>query len=643
MMSHTLLIAERELRERRFVFAAAAVGALMPYIAFLLPGTQNFSRQDAGTVGIVIAIIFAVALSFIVGASLVGRELSERRLSFYFTRPLPGTSIWFGKLLAGVLLVVASFAIIAVPAVIASSPRLKTFAETPWWLPLSLLGWFLAMLLIGHTISTMVRSRSPRIAIDLALLVVAITAGWFIVRRLFAVFADEAASWTLLIFAIGLVISAVAAGAWQLSRGRSEARRSHAALSQFLWPSIGVVLLIGAGFVAWIFSARPSDLIDPDVAQPAPQWLYMMGKAHLRSDYHPVFVVNAANGDSVRLQAIPAQGAVSRDGQTLGFVGPTSFNKRGPFELKIIRLGSSDRRVIETGIEVGAFDARILSDDGRLYAHIRNGVVSVHDLEANRLVASARLPNPTGRAQWYKMAFTAPGVLRIYELPRSASPKVEPLFVHAFELDLAKRALTATGEMRAEARGLFVTANDNASRLIVQQWGERNTGQASIVDARTLRPIAGLNAAVRPFRSILFLSDSRIAAMEGLNNEACRLVILSPDGQRLSATDIPTSGGVFLVGEAPSGKLVLYTTTRVNKERSFDYTALVLDTRSGAVERREPHVGPVWPGEGPWGIDPRQPRFDNQRVWTLRDQTAVWRWNPATGEKTLLVRARTDS
>ncbi len=640
MMRQTLLIAEREVRERRFIFVAAAVGALLPYLAFLLPGVQRFSRDDAGAVGVVIAMIFAAALALIVGGSLVGRELSERRLSFYFTRPVPGPAIWFGKLLAGFVLVAASFAMIAVPAMLVSGSAVGKFAQRDWRFLALWLSVLLGLMLFGHVTATMVRSRSPRIALDLLLLAVAMTAGWFIVRELLAAFAQEAAVQALEIIAAGLVVAALAAGTWQLGQGRSEARRSHVELSKFLWPAMGVVLLVTAGYVGWIFSAKPSDLIQPNVQQLSAQWVFMTGRAHLRSDFHPVFLMNASTREFVRVPSIPFEGAASRDGRTFAFVSSRSFDrKRGPFELRVVLTGEGKPRQVETTITVGPFDPHALSDDGRLFAQIRNGLVSVHDLEGKRLIASAKLPHAASQYAMYQMAFLSPSMLRIYERLRGSSPNVKTVVLRAFELDLRRRTITRTGEIVSPGQRMALTANQDGSRLVVQVGGKVETDtKSTIVDARTLQALAPLDAVVRSYRGVLFLHDGRIATLEGFRNQPRRLVIFAPDGRRLGMTELAATNGGFLIGEPAPGKIVLTTTRRVAGSNSEDIRTLLVDADSGSVLRTFEHEAPVAPGDGPLGVDPRQAAFDPQRVWLLGRRRDVWRWNAITGEKTLLLR-----
>src|SRR5688572_31008663 len=106
-MNAALAIARREVRERRSLLAAALILGLLPVaLKRLLP----VPADDIGELlSILLYLAFPTAVALAVGASIVGRDVVERRLGFYFSRPLSAGALWGGKFLGGALLVTAAY------------------------------------------------------------------------------------------------------------------------------------------------------------------------------------------------------------------------------------------------------------------------------------------------------------------------------------------------------------------------------------------------------------------------------------------------------------------------------------------------------------------------------------------------------
>src|SRR5262249_8806821 len=97
-MKKAMVIARRELTEKRFVFLTAIAFAALALIVPFLPGVHPSERRNAiAMASIMFSTGFTIGLAAILGSNLIGRELSEGRLSFYFAKPLSAASIWFGK------------------------------------------------------------------------------------------------------------------------------------------------------------------------------------------------------------------------------------------------------------------------------------------------------------------------------------------------------------------------------------------------------------------------------------------------------------------------------------------------------------------------------------------------------------------
>ena len=129
-MKNTMVIAQRELTERRFVIISATAFALLALLVPFMPGVQSGERRGALVVtSFILAVNFTAGLAAILGASILGRELSDGRLSFYFSKPMSSNAIWFGKLIAAALLILVCFAIIALPGLLAGMKSIDEETE----------------------------------------------------------------------------------------------------------------------------------------------------------------------------------------------------------------------------------------------------------------------------------------------------------------------------------------------------------------------------------------------------------------------------------------------------------------------------------------------------------------------------------
>ncbi|HEY2323972.1 MAG TPA: hypothetical protein VGJ82_14040, partial [Thermoanaerobaculia bacterium] len=297
-MTHVLAIARREIEERAFVFVAATAIALASLVVLVIPhGTFADRRGGVVVLGSFLGVAFTWALALILGATLVGRELSERRLSFYFTRPVSGAAVWFGKLLAAVVLLAVSFAILhAIPLGIGVAEWRSMSTISRQSAVFLILGVAIVLMLVSHLVSTCIRSRSAILGLDFVALLLAL--GFFVATAepLALAFALGPASYVAGLYVAALLIAGVGGGAWQLSRGRIDARRNHRALSTFAWSVVGVVALTAFVYSRWVVAATPADYKDVGGAQQG-NVIWMHGTAR---GFYPEFLVNAATGASVR-------------------------------------------------------------------------------------------------------------------------------------------------------------------------------------------------------------------------------------------------------------------------------------------------------------------------------------------------------
>src|SRR6266705_4419333 len=117
-----LAVARLEILEKRFVFVAAAGASLIPFIYPVVRNLQDGEARDAREMAaLVLGAACTALLSFVLGRSAIATDLTERRLSFYFSRPLSGAVVWSGKMGGSWLIVLVAAAIIVLPAAVASA------------------------------------------------------------------------------------------------------------------------------------------------------------------------------------------------------------------------------------------------------------------------------------------------------------------------------------------------------------------------------------------------------------------------------------------------------------------------------------------------------------------------------------------
>lgn len=607
-MNSTYVIARRELVEKRFVFAAAFAFAIL---ALLLP---LFGRHDSRFMTLelassILAVGFALGLAAILGATIVGRELSDNRLSFYFARPVSSRSIWFGKLAASAVLIGVSFLIIGAPALVAGIG-----AHMKSWVPSTLsavgivAGAAAVLFFAAHVIGTMVRSRSAWIALDFASCVATV----FAVRAMLLVPMQAVASTITqvasVIMASGLAIVVIAGGAWQLSHGRTDRRLNHIALSRFLWSGVTVVLIAGAAYLIWAISVTPADLSEIHGVQGNPRWAFIGGRARLRGDYQPAFLTSLDGKRTLRITTPPWWGYdFSRDGSTVVWSRPESLSS-GSFEILRCRLDGGDAlpKPLPTGITTTAWSEIALSADGSRLLAGRTSF-TVYEIATKRSLGSFHIDVP--RDSWTQSYFAGPDLVRVLvQARRRGEETMRPSPI--YEYDLRTRELRQSGS----SPGWMRSASPDASRMIVYTVGE-----LSVADASTGATLVKLGrpGAVSP----RFLADGSLAATV-MENDRVTLRRLAADGAVLQ--EVPLGGYAEASVEGGDAHRMLL---EVRKAKPDPPMLAMVNLDRGVIEKVEPSLRRTL-------SDSSQPLGTEILAVT---STGVVAWNPATGAKRLIA------
>jgi len=635
-------VARREVTERRSVFAAAAALSLLPILAPLFPLWRRFGAAEARLYAAAFfAVAFAAAISLLLGATVIGRDLSERRLGFYFARPIGSGAIWAGKLAGVWLQVVLSAIIILLPA------GLLDFSA--WWSETrsgGLVGdvaiafaWAVVVFLaLGNVASLAFRSRSVWVAGDLACLAL-----WALAMASAAMplLLAHAPVLTLRV-ALGALaagsVALLAAGGAQVAVGRVDAARGGRARFAVLW--VLLFALAGLTFVSvrWLLSPAPQDLkeIRIEAAAPRGSWIAIEGYARGRVDLRTSLFYDVASGRFVQLRT-GREGAIafSGDGTAAAWTERAHLDERAPHDIWIGRFAGGEARRLRTPMTTTAPNIA-MSPSGSRLAVIEENAISVFEVPSGRLLASAA-KDPA--RHYLRMVFLTEQTLRIYRmdpLPPSATvdeasgPGLASLGIVDFQIDARKLKETATIE---NLRRTFSLAfNDPGERLIVSERG----GQVSLFDASTGRRLAALGPGgwVDAGSRGSFLSDGRLIVAESAGANG-RVHLFTKEGREERVFDLGRAGVVQLGGEPAPGQIALAIGAAKESGAS---DALLLDLNSGAVRKLGAHLFPI-ASHLRWHLPQPEPGSEVTRLFARGDGSVV-RLDPQTGALTAILPVR---
>lgn len=579
---------ERELFERRLLAVVAlALGlaaAALPVVPGFRPGGATVADLQGG-MAFGLALLLTILLALFLGGSILASDLAERRLGFYFARPLYGPALWAGKVAAALVLVFGAGLLVLAPAALMGG----NLSLTGIWgvgevLNVSgsglLLAWMAGLLFLlfgAHAASIVVRSRSAWAVLDLVALGVVAGLFWGTVQRLrfegvlFQMsFSGQVeplgvAGWMGLGFFLAALLSLLLAGAFQVVRGRTDLRRGHRILSVGLWAMAGTAALLFTGVAFWVLAAGPDDLrgVSRVAASPAGSWIAFSGPAAWRPGYNPGFLYDVKSGRFVRarfglssLREAESSVLFSADGRRAVWVEFDGPPPRSPAVAYRLDLDRPDARPVRTSVSFPYPPRSLaLSPDGRRLAafDMGRGRITIDDIDSGRLLAS--VPCQCLRP-W--LQFAGPERLRIYELPfyqwygdagiNYASTRIRGIA----ELDLAALPpkVEPTGRIPGEKAIFGWNLDASGGRAIL-----RTRDLLQLCDARTGEPLAQL-ADGKSHGA--FLADGRIAVTQIQPDVELR--IFSPDGhselrrlrfagvRNLEVVDQPAPGRLRVAG-----------------------------------------------------------------------------------------------
>jgi len=633
-MRGTLLVAARELSERRTILIAALVAGCLPFASPFLPGVRSDQVAEArDAMALTLAAAFGLGAALLLGAAAVGRDLAEGRLGFDFSRPLPGVAIWSGRLLGALAVTLVVLTLVVLPASLAgggifSAPLAHLIRPGS----LAVLGALLFLLPLAHVVSIAFRSRSAWLGADMIAASLLVVVLGIAARRLYAVFAFNDLVWGLLVVGIVSIPVLWAASAIQVAGGRTDLRRGHRLQSLALWSALFALALCFEGYTRWVVTAAPDDLTGA-LASPAGRgtWAFVSGSARGRGDFEAAFLVDTASNRFVRIGSLRGlvgwqSLAFSGDGRRVAWLrisGPQDARTDTFFaDLDLVQPAPREARISfsDPWVEMA------ISEDGKRMAALSDGLLSVYELDSGKVLGSAKMAPPE-KGRRPSLLFAGEDVVRVVVF--------QPLFeIHEYRI--STRRLERTGQASSVYDVPWVSWDRQHDRLLVREFGGGR--RIELLDARSAATLASLPASEPSTKrqGHRFLADGRIAFVES-GGGAARLRVLRASGDEGSSIDLGRVGEeLWLGGEAAPGKLVLAHGPRAVDAERASTAVLLVDIQTGQVREVARGLFPIL-AFYPWGGAAQAPEPGGAAAGLFQAGAAVVYMDPVQGVRRVVA------
>ncbi|MBW3563150.1 MAG: hypothetical protein KY459_00310 [Acidobacteria bacterium] len=550
MVRDILIIAAREIRDKKILFLGAALCALIVLGTPLLPGASGESPTDVmTTAALTLFLVVMFATPAALGFGIIGRDLEEHRMAFYLARPVSTSSVWSGKTLGAVCITFGQAAIIVlIPTLLGKgllsfgnyaatvgfeSFLLSSFLSSP--LRNSILA-SLLVLALAQFWALGLRSRSAWLLLDLAVFATVATIFWMSLRPFLLNGAEPDAVLFTSISLVMLGILLFAGSAAGLQLGRSDLHRTHR------WTGIVTAALLLAGFLALgilshqIRSLEPNELEYTSLIA-APRegpWIALEGARNREwNSYRASYLINTRTGRSVNIGN--SNPSISRDG-TIAAIWKRETLNPPVARLHWIDLKEPDElNHTDVSIPLEARDdwrfvlwpSLAISPAGGRVAWLDRGTVQAWDLRSATSLFSARLPDEDARP---RVLFD--GEDDLYVFSRPAGDTEGQWTIRKIDFEEKSWAITGTmpdgwfGHVEAGAPLRFTRrpADDDMEGPRVHEL--RDIEDGSVISSFTARG--------------RFLSDGRFVEMSGESGAALR--ILNREGELEKTIELPPEG-----------------------------------------------------------------------------------------------------
>lgn len=642
----------REVFERRLVLLGTLLVGLLPLTLPLLPGLGGAQARDVRFVAaLYLALTIAVAFPIVFGATILVSEVTRKRIAFYFSRPLPAISIWAGKLLGALVISVSGACLAAIPTIIVDGKRAFAAFDTSGPAAVYFLLATLLLLAGAHTFSSMVRLRSAWTVLDFLL------AAFFaalIARSLRSLFfagfwnlyeMKHSPEWLAWWLAAPFIAALLAASYMQVADGRTDARRSHGALSATLWGLVALLALPLAGLAWWVSTATPEDLVRVDGIQGAPQrtWVGVAGPVRSRGSAHASFLFDTASGRFVK-RPFSWDGTVafSANGTRVAWGEPRfGFFERKDNRLDLIVADLGTGRPVATGLETAGWGSLALSPSGLRLAVQDANHLTAFDLSDPRNPRQIAVFGPLDSRGF---AFVGEETVRIFPRAYGANtPGPGGPYTEITELSLSSRKSIVTGRFDRERPPSLRLGPDARFFVGIQRARADNLTRnlLTLHDGRTGALVATLATNLGNVQA-RFLTGNRIA-VAGIADAQARVIVFEGEkgwGAPARTVDLGPTTRVVLGGEIAPGRVAVSLITFEENLPSSRRAAKLafLDAATGAVSAGPDGLVPV--NRFGWWFSTVMPPAEAglpASLLFLDADSRLVRLDPATGAQTVLL------
>lgn len=576
-MREAMVIGLKEVKERKMIFFALGVCGVLP----LLVGPLNLfgltaTTRDSVFIASILVMLMTAGVSMLTGATLMGRELAEKRMSFFFARPVSTFKIWSGKVLAGLVIAMGSGVLGILPSLFFHPEMLSGLKE--WHFSISvLLGTVVLPFSFGIVLGIVFSSRSYWLIADILAVPLTVLLTVPGIRKLVTAnimsfaYGGNNISRNLtdgtmslitagaILVAVILISAALPASYLALRVGRSDIKRVHKALSISLWSLTLVGLLSFNSFVYWVVKAAPSDIrrIEYVEAAPTGNWVLISGNVWTDLYYSPAFLLNTETGAYLHIDMPFTDLIFTADGKRVYWLETEDIQRGSALLLKTAELGDGVPVPEKTKLKFSSDSGTRLyfDDNSSRMAAINNDTVTFYEVPSLRELGTVALDpaqKQTRFAYYDRAVFRSQNLFTLFMVTKNQAR----FDIHIYDFDLGSQKMVHKGSIESGTVGSTVFGNfyvESDRVLLTNRHDNDKPAQVSIFNSHDAAKVADFEPTTLSMQT-RFLSSGRIAVPYVKNGEV-ELLLTDMDGKELKTIALGKAKRAVVGGEVTPSKL----------------------------------------------------------------------------------------